>query len=101
MSLANVASAVSPPHMSNPLTFYVLNANGLVHAGKLSYINTVINTWKPHVFVLSESKTNTRTSSSLPFSDYNIFEEPGIRTAGDHLYKWGLVMGVQKDIQIL
>ncbi|KAF8231613.1 hypothetical protein L208DRAFT_1276116, partial [Tricholoma matsutake] len=71
-----------------------------LHVGKLSYINSTINTQKPHVLMLSESKTNTKMSSSLPFSDYNIFEEPGIKTAGDHPYKWGLVMGIHKDIQI-
>jgi hypothetical protein len=50
--------------------------------------------------VLSESKTNAKIGSMLPFQEYNIFEEPGLRTVGDHLFKWGLVMGVCKDIQI-
>jgi hypothetical protein len=44
---------------------------------KLHHINIAINARNPHAFVLSESKTNSKTGPNLPNGDYNIFEEPG------------------------
>ena len=38
--------------------------------------------------------------SKLPRDDYNIFEETGVKTDNHHLYKWGMVVGVCKDLQI-
>jgi hypothetical protein len=32
--------------------------------------------------------------------DYNIFEETGVKTENHHLYKWGIMVGVHKDLQI-
>jgi len=37
----------------------------------------------------------------LPKSDYNICEETGVKTDNHHLYKWGIVVGIHKDLQIL
>jgi hypothetical protein len=36
----------------------------------------------------------------LPKSDYNIFKETGVKTDNHHLYKWGIVIGIHKDLQI-
>ncbi|KAJ7708992.1 hypothetical protein B0H17DRAFT_1191498 [Mycena rosella] len=78
---------------------YALNANGLVHSAKLSYINTVINARNPHAFVLSESKTNTPTAGELP-PNYTVYEEPGVQAENHHIYKWGVAVGIRKGIQI-
>ena len=32
--------------------------------------------------------------------DYNIFEETGVKTENHHLYKWGIIVGVRKDLQV-
>ena len=39
--------------------------------------------------------------SKLPIRDYNIFEETGVKTDNHHLYKWGVIVGVRKDLQIV
>jgi hypothetical protein len=82
-----------------PFTVYGLNTNGFIQSTKVHHVNVVIKAQNPHAFVLSESKTNTRTSQTLP-DDYNIFEEPGVRTDNHHLYKWGVIVGIRKSLQV-
>jgi hypothetical protein len=98
LSFIQVTSAMS--FCANSLTVYVLNVNGLVHPGKISHINSVINTRQLHLFVISEMKTNLKMDDKLPNSDYNIFKETGVKTDNYHLYKWGIVIGIRKDLQI-
>jgi hypothetical protein len=74
---------------ANSLTVYALNANGLVHPGKISHINAAINTRRPHLFVISETKTNSKMGDKLPKSDYNIFEETGVKTDNHHFINGG------------
>ncbi|KAJ7694634.1 hypothetical protein B0H17DRAFT_1199155 [Mycena rosella] len=78
---------------------FTLNRNGLVHSNKMAHISAAINYRRPHVFILSESKTNTKTAKSLPNNEYTILEEEGVPMTNHHLYKWGVVMGIRKDIQ--
>jgi hypothetical protein len=85
---------------ASTLSVYALNANGLVHLGKIAHINSAINARRPHLFVISETKTNSKMGGKLPRDDYNIFEETGVKTNNHHLYKWGIVVGVRKDLQI-
>jgi len=59
------------------------------------------NTRRPHLFVISKTKTNSRMGSKLPIHDYNIFEETGVKTDNHHLYKWGVIVRIQKDLQIV
>jgi hypothetical protein len=99
-SLIQMSCAATLPSSSAALTIYALNANGLVHAGKVAHFRSVINSWKPHVFVVSETKTNSKLSSTLPYQDYNIFEESGIKTTNHHIYKWGIIVGIRKDLQV-
>ena len=82
------------------LSIFALNANGMVHPRKIAHINNAINTRWPHLFVISEMKTNSRMGNKLPISDYNIFEETGVKTDNHHLYKWGVMVGIRKDLQI-
>ena len=96
--LAQTASAMS--FRASTLSVFALNANGLVHPGKIAHVNTAINSRRPHLFVISETKTNSRMGSKLPTRDYNIFEETGVKTDNHHLYKWGVIVGVRKDLQI-
>ncbi|KAJ7138985.1 hypothetical protein C8R44DRAFT_867157 [Mycena epipterygia] len=79
---------------------YALNTNGLVGTVKLHHINNAINGRSPHAFVLTESKTNTRTGPNLLNGDYTIFKEPGLQADQHHLFKWGLAVGVRKNIQV-
>ncbi|KAJ6600481.1 hypothetical protein DFH09DRAFT_1302951 [Mycena vulgaris] len=78
---------------------FTLNANGLVHSNKMAHISAAINHRRPHAFILNESKTNTKTAKNLPNNDYTILEEEGVLTTNHHLYKWGVVVGIRKDIQ--
>ncbi|KAJ6628063.1 hypothetical protein B0H10DRAFT_2209740 [Mycena sp. CBHHK59/15] len=45
--------------------------------------------------------TNSKTAKNLPNSDYEILEEEGVKTTNQHLYKWGVVLGIRKDVQIV
>src|SRR6202453_4353367 len=98
LSLIQTASAMS--FHASTLLVYALNANGLVHPGKIAHINSAIGARCPHLFVISETKTNSKMGGKLPRDDYNIFEETGVKTNNHHLYKWGIVVGVRKDLQI-
>jgi len=97
-SLLQVAEASG---MQSTFTMYSANANGLCHSVKLVHINRSINKLKPSVFILNESKTNTKVSGNLPHSEYEIMEESGVKCDQGHLYKWGNVLGICKDIQIV
>jgi hypothetical protein len=37
---------------------------------------------------------------TLPCHDYDIYEEPGEPADNHHIFKWGVVVGVRKDIQV-
>lgn len=102
LSLCHVASAsYIPPSATARLSVFTLNAHGLGHAGKLHNVNKVILDRNPDVFVLNESMTQSKVRDSLPNSEYEIFEEPGVRNeSGTARYKWGVVVGVRKDIQV-
>jgi hypothetical protein len=67
---------------------------------KVKHINNVINLWHPHAFVLGETKTKTKLSKYLPFLNYDIHEEAGESAENHHIFKWGIVMGICKDLQI-
>ncbi|KAJ7914585.1 hypothetical protein B0H13DRAFT_1611374, partial [Mycena leptocephala] len=95
-----LASLIQTTAAASPFSMYALNANGLVNSAKLHHINTAINSRNPHAFTLSESKTNTKTGPNLPNGDYNIFEEPGVQADNHHLYKWGVALGIRKNLQI-
>ncbi len=99
LSAIPVAEAMSPP--TSTFSIYALNANGLVQPIKLNHINEAINARKPHVFVIGETKTQSKLSKSLPYLDYDIYEEPGERCDGHHIFKWGIVMGIRKDVQVV
>ncbi|KAJ7853591.1 hypothetical protein B0H13DRAFT_1904012 [Mycena leptocephala] len=86
--------------LSLPFSVYALNANGLMDSVELHHINTTINARSLHAFVLSESKTNSKIGPNLPNDDYNLFEELGVQSDNFHTYKWGAVLGIQKNIQI-
>lgn len=50
--------------------------------------------------MISETKTNSKKGGKLLKEDYNIFEETRVKTENHHLYKWGIVVGIRKDLQI-
>ena len=84
----------------NGMSFYALNANGMVNAGKLSQISSTIRIRRPHVLTISETKTSDKVGNKLHTDEYNFFEETGIKMDNHHLYKWGVVVGIRKDIQV-
>jgi len=100
LSLLQLAQAAIPPTLTSTLSIYALNANGLVKPVKLNHINNAIKTRNPQAFVISETKTRSKLSKSLPFSDYEIYEEEGICAENHHIFKWGIVVGIHKDLQV-
>ncbi|KAJ7895330.1 hypothetical protein B0H13DRAFT_1624443, partial [Mycena leptocephala] len=97
-SLIQIVDAATP---RSAFSMFSLNANGLVHTNKMAHISSAINHRRPHAFILNESKTNSKTAKNLPNNDYEIHEESGVKTTNHHLYKWGVVLGIRKDIQVV
>jgi hypothetical protein len=100
MSTLQTAQAASPMTSTSTFSIYALNANGLVQPVKLNHINNVINARSPHAFVIGETKTQAELNNSLPCSEYDIYEEAGECAENHHIFKWGIVMGIRKDIQV-
>ncbi|KAJ7816163.1 hypothetical protein B0H14DRAFT_3744213 [Mycena olivaceomarginata] len=84
---------------SNTNDMEVDDDGSILYHAILHHINIAINARNPHAFVLSESKTNSKTGPNLPNGDYNIFEEPGVQSDNFHTYKWGVAVGIRKNIQ--
>lgn len=99
IGFTQIANMSAPP-VTLTLSVYALNANGLVQPVKQSNINSVIKARNPQAFVLGETKTKSKLRSSLPFLDYDIYEEPGEQNEAHHPIKWGIVISIQKDIQV-
>lgn len=99
-TLLQTTHASMLPPATSTLSIYALNANGLMQPVKQSNINSVIKARNPQSFVLGETKTKSKLSSSLPYHDYDIYEESGEQDQPHHPVKWGIVVGIRKDIQI-
>ncbi|KAJ7814367.1 hypothetical protein B0H13DRAFT_2464854 [Mycena leptocephala] len=98
LSVANFALAAGP-RANSGFSSYALNMNGLGGPGKISHVNSVISQRNPHSFVITETKTNEKLSSKLP-REYNIFEEDAIPLSHAKGHKWGVAVGIRKDVQI-
>ena len=84
----------------NSLSLYALNANGMVNIGKMSQIRSALKIHRPHILTISETKTSDKVGNKLRIDDYNFFEETGVKMDNHHLYKWGMVVGIRRDIQV-
>ncbi|KAJ7503894.1 hypothetical protein B0H11DRAFT_2352779 [Mycena galericulata] len=94
--LVNVVSAAA----NAPFSMYALNMNGIGGPAKISHVNSVISLRNPHSFVITETKTNEKLSSKLPSFEYNIFEEDAVPQSHGKAHKWGVAVGIRKDVQI-
>ena len=72
----------------------------MTHPVKVNHFNSVIGSGKPHVFVVNETKTCSKISKMLPFHNYDIYKESGEPADNHHIFKWGVVVGVCKVIQV-
>lgn len=102
LSLLQMTQAASPATSTSTLSINALNANGLVKPVKLHHINSVIKARNPQAFIIGKTKSRSKLSKPLPFSEYEIYEEEGIPAENHHIFKWGIVVGIRKDtIQII
>ncbi|KAF8225752.1 hypothetical protein L208DRAFT_1305019 [Tricholoma matsutake] len=91
-----------PTFAQSELMVCALNANGLMSSVKLAFIGLLLMMLAPHFFALSETKTQTNAASNLQISNYEVFEEKAVPCASPStLAKWGIILGVWKDIQIV
>lgn len=100
LCLAELAHASAPPSSTATLSIYALNANGLVQPVKQHTINSIIKAKNPQAFVLGETKTKSKLGDSLLYDDYDIYEESGQQDETHHPVKWGIIVGIRKDIQV-
>ncbi|KAJ7758441.1 hypothetical protein B0H14DRAFT_2634738 [Mycena olivaceomarginata] len=99
LSCANLALTVS--HHANPgFWMYALNMNSIGGPRNISHVNSVLSQRAPHTFVISETKKNEKLSSKLPSSEYNIFEEEAVPMSHGKGHKWGVAVGIRKDLQV-
>ncbi|TFK27522.1 hypothetical protein FA15DRAFT_701922 [Coprinopsis marcescibilis] len=56
---------------------------------------------RQHAFVIGETKTQSKVCDSLPHHEYNVYEESGVKADGHHILKWGMALGICKDLQVL
>jgi hypothetical protein len=82
------------------LSIYALNANGFVSPAKIHHMNNVIHSRCFHVFVISETKTSLKMGSKLSSLGYNVYEETGVQCTNHHISKWGIILGIQNNIQV-
>ncbi|KAF8233569.1 hypothetical protein L208DRAFT_1266156 [Tricholoma matsutake] len=91
-----------PMFAQSELAVCALNANGLTSPVKLAIIGPLLMKLAPHFFALSATKTQTNAASNLQISNYEVFEEKGVPCASPStLAKWGIILGVWKDVQIV
>ena len=84
----------------NPVSLRTIsiNANGLADPMKIAAIRNMVQTSKPHSFVIGETKNSEPISSCLGLDDYQLFENPGrpLNTRGKG--KWGVIVGIQRGL---
>lgn len=98
--LLPVVKAANPHSTTSNFILYSLNANGMMNPVKVNHFNSVIVSRKPHIFVVNKTKTCSKISNTLPIHEYDIYKEPGEPADNHHIFKWGVVVGVRKDIQV-
>ncbi|KAF8229317.1 hypothetical protein L208DRAFT_1287319, partial [Tricholoma matsutake] len=91
-----------PTSAQSEISVCALNSNDLMNPVKLAFIGPLLMKLAPHFFALLETKTHSNAASNLPISNYEIFEEKAVQCAAPSLLaKWGIILGVQKDLQIV
>jgi len=100
VSMVGTVLAYILPVVTLSFTLFSINMNRMVQPVKVNHFNSVIGARRPHIFIVNETKTKSKLGGSLPFSDYDIYEEPGECAEGHHIFKWGVVVGICKDIQV-
>jgi hypothetical protein len=82
---------------SGMLSVYALNVRTACMLTQITGSNA-IKIRKPHVVVISETKTHDKVGKKLDSNDYNFFdsEETGVKKENHHLCKWGVVVGIRK-----
>lgn len=80
-----------------------LNANRLVSPAKLACVGPLLASLLPRFFALSEMKTTSSVAPNLPVNrgKYELFEEKGIQCASSQRGKWGVILGIHRDVQII
>lgn len=86
---------------SHPFRVYAINANGLSDVMKQSAIVGGIISSKPHAWVINETKSTRSVASRVSIPGYDVFESVGLPAAGSKHGKWGVIVGVRRDIQSL
>ncbi|KAH0586175.1 hypothetical protein H2248_007437 [Termitomyces sp. 'cryptogamus'] len=99
-SLLFSCAMAQPVFAQSQISVCALNANGLMNPVKLAYVGQMIAKLAPLFFAISETKTRSNAGTKLPISNYEIFEENGV-PCSMHRGKWGIVLGVRKDVQIV
>ncbi|KAG1771912.1 hypothetical protein EV702DRAFT_977119, partial [Suillus placidus] len=93
-------SLLPPARASVPSTLQVfaLNSNGLADPMKCNSISRAISDTSPHVWVINETKSSHSTAHRLHLRDYNAFESPGLPNSHSTSSRWGVIVGVRRNI---
>ena len=87
-----------PPVNPVSLRTISINANGLADPMKIAAIQNMVQTSKPHSFVIGETKNSESVSSRLGLDNYDLFENPGRPLNARGKGKWGVIVGIQRGL---
>jgi hypothetical protein len=91
--VTSVSTASAPP-----LKAVAINANGLADPMKITALNSLVKTVKPHVVVIQETQSTQQVSSRLHFPGYDFHENPGCPTPNRSKGKWGVIVAVRRHL---
>ncbi|KAG6817141.1 hypothetical protein H0H93_007458, partial [Arthromyces matolae] len=94
VSISLTAAAV-PPYNFNVLS---LNMNGFANVAKIDAATRMIQREQPSAFVLQETKSSIPASKQLYLPQYQLFDSPGRSTGHRNQGKWGVIMGIRKNL---
>jgi hypothetical protein len=74
-----------------------INANGFSNPMKISAIQNVASSLRPHALVIGETKSVQNVGPRLFLPDYEIYENPG-QPSGPRSGKWGVIVAIRRGL---
>ncbi|KAI0039606.1 hypothetical protein FA95DRAFT_1503927, partial [Auriscalpium vulgare] len=98
--IALLLLSLSTPALSSQTLHAVsVNANGLHDDMKTHAISGMISQSRPHIWSINETKSRASVASRLHTSGYSTFESHGQPARNSRSSKWGVIVGVRRDLQ--
>lgn len=90
--------ALASPSYS--FTVLSMNTNGYAGSLKLHNFASMVSHFKPHAYIVNETKSSQPVASRAHLPEYRTYESPGC-PAGKGRGKWGVILGIHNSVQVL